>query len=156
MKNEEDKISLNNNINKNILNCIMSYNSNSNNDFKKISGSNYIINTSGSQPIIIFKKISKSLTQAFPNNKQSKPIKNNYVSDGGIKKKISKYKSFSSNPNLINPSVINVLGNNNNKIEKAENNNNRLEKEPKTTRNINKKLFVNLSALISTRKINYR
>ena len=74
MKNEEDKI-LNNNINKNILNCIMSYNSNSNNDFKKISGSNYIINTSGSQPIIIFKKISKSLTQAFPNNKQSKPIR---------------------------------------------------------------------------------
>ena len=70
-------------------------------------------------------------------------LKNNYVSDGGIKKKISKYKSFSSNPNLINPSAINVLRNNNNKIEKAENNNNRIEKEPKTTRNINKKLFVN-------------
>ena len=129
MKNED--ISANNNSNKNVLNSLITYNSYTTADFKKINSSNNIINTSGSQPIVIFKKISKSLTQTFPNHKSNQPLKNNYVCDGGLTKKIGKYKSFTSNNNQVNQTSANILKNN--KILKA----------PKTMRNINKKLLVN-------------
>ena len=56
MKNEE--IPKNTNLNKKILNSLKSYNSYTSSDFTKINSSNNIINTSGSQPIVIFKKIS--------------------------------------------------------------------------------------------------
>ena len=132
MKNEEQIISINNNPNKNILNSLIKYNSYTSNDFKKINSSNNIINTSGSQPIVIYKKISKSLTQTFPDYKSNQAIKNNnYVSDGGLKKKLSKYKSYTSNNNQINPSYINIKKNNKN------------IKDQKTMRNINKKLNIN-------------
>ena len=137
MKNEE--ITTNNNSNKNILNSLVTYNSYNTNDFKKINSSNNIINTSGSQPIVIFKKISKSLTQTFPNHKPNQPLKNNYVSDGGLKKKIGKFKSFSSYTNQGNKTSGNILKNN--KVLKA----------PKTMRNINKNLIVNKKE-INTKK----
>ena len=132
MKNEEQKTSTSNNPNKNILNSLIKYNSYTSNDFKKINSSNNIINTSGSQPIVIFKKISKSLTQTFPNYKSNQPLKNNnYVSDGGLKKKLSKYKSYTSNINQTNPSYINISKNHKN------------IKDQKTMRNINKKGIIN-------------
>ena len=130
MKNEEEIFLINNNPNKNILNSLISFNSYTSNDFKKINSSNNIINTSGSQPIVIFKKISKSLTQTFPNYKSNQPLKNNYISDGGLKKKINKYKSFISNPNQQNP--MNAHLSKNNKYAKG----------PKTMRNINKRLII--------------
>ena len=72
MKTEEEIVILKNNIkNKISLNQLISINHNSN-DFKKINSSVNIINTSGSQPIVIFKKISKSLTQPFTINKKQK------------------------------------------------------------------------------------
>ena len=128
MKNEN--ISTNNNSNKNILNSLITYNSYSTTDFQKINSSNNIINTSGSQPVVIFKKISKSLTQTFPSHKSNQPLNNNYASDGGLKRKIGKYKSFSSNRNQANQTSGNIFKSN--KILKA----------PKTMRNINKKLLV--------------
>ena len=132
MKNEEEIILINNNkANKNILNSLMSYDSYNSNDFKKINASNNIINTSGSQPIVIFKKISKSLTQTFPNHKSKQPLKNNYISDGGLKKKINKYKSFISNPIQTNPISSNLPKNS------------KYAKGAKTMRNINKKLIIN-------------
>ena len=75
MKTEEEIILLINNIqNKIASNQIISFNHNTN-DFKKINSSVNIINTSGSQPIVIFKKISKSLTQPFNLTKKQKPSK---------------------------------------------------------------------------------
>ena len=130
MKNEEEKVSSNNS-NKNILNSLISYNSYTSNDFKKINSSNNIINTSGSQPIVIFKKIGKSLTQTFHNYKPNHQLKNNYVSDGGLRKKIGKYKSFLSNQNQANLIYSNISKNKN------------FDKGPKTVRNINKKLIIN-------------
>ena len=129
MKNDEES-STNNNLNKNILNSLITYNSFTNIDFKKINSSNNIINTTGSQPIVIFKKISKSFAQTFPSHKINQPIKNNYISDGGLKKKLGKYKSFTSNPNQSNQTNANISKNN--KILKA----------PKTMRNLNKKFLV--------------
>ena len=131
MKNEEEIILINNMTNKNILNSLISYNSYNSNDLKKINASNNIINTSGSQPIVIFKKISKSLTQTFPNHKSKQPLKNNYISDGGLKKKINKYKSFISNPTQTNPMNSNLQKNN------------KYTKGAKTMRNLNKKLIIN-------------
>ena len=130
MKNEEEKVSTNNS-NKNILNSLISYNSYTSNDFKKINSSNNIINTSGSQPIVIFKKIGKSLTQTFHNYKPNHQLKNNYISDGGLRKKIGKYKSFLSNQNQANLIYSNISKNKN------------FDKGPKTVRNINKKLIIN-------------
>ena len=129
MKNEEENIPTNNNLNKKILNSLISYNSYTSNDFKKINSSNNIINTSGFQPIIIFKKISKSLTQTFLNHKSNQPSKNNYISDGGLRKKLSKYKSFLSNPNQENPSTTYISKNN------------KIVKGSKTTRNVHKKIL---------------
>ena len=129
MKNEEEKVSTNNNTNVNLLNSLISYNSYTSNDFKKINSSNNIINTSGSQPIIIFKKISKSLTQICHNYKSNQQAKNNYVSDGGLRKKLGKYKSFLSNQ--VNPVNSNIAQNKN------------FEESPKTMRSINKKVLVN-------------
>ena len=97
MKTEEEIVILKNNIkNKISLNQLLSINHNSN-DFKKINSSVNIINTSGSQPIVIFKKISKSLTQPFTINKKQKTTK---ASDNIIHtKKLNKYKSVISFPN---------------------------------------------------------
>ena len=150
MKNEEDIISSNNNSNKNILSSLTSYNSFSNKDFQKINSSNNIINTTGSHPIVIFKKISKSLTQTFINKNQNKekkskkdkdekednkeninPSKNNYSNNDELTKRINKYKSALSNPNQIYPTSGNISKNN------------KVSKGAKTMRNINKKLIVN-------------
>ena len=150
MKNEEDIISSNNNSNKNIISSLTTYNSFSNKDFQKINSSNNIINTTGSHPIVIFKKISKSLTQTFINKKQNKekkskkdkeekddnkenlhPSKNNYSNNDELMKRVNKYKSVLSNPNQIYPTSGNISKNN------------KLSKGSKTMRNINKKLIVN-------------
>ena len=56
MKTEEGNILTNSNKNKLSLNPIITYNHNCN-EFKRINSSINIINTSGSQPIVIFKKI---------------------------------------------------------------------------------------------------
>ena len=142
MKNE-DEINPKDNQNKGIINSLITYNSYNSNDFKKIISSNNIVNTSGSQPIVIFKKISKSLTQIFPNKKLNKPnnvnknkisninnnqssINKNYISDGGLRKKLNKYKSV--NPN------------------EGNNHRNKIKKGSKTMRNVNKKLIVNKKA----------
>lgn len=144
MKNEEEIILTNTNLNKKKLNSLISYNSLTSNDFKKINSSNNIINTSGSQPIVIFKKISKSLTQTFVNHKSNQPLKNNYISDGGLVQKICKYKSFLSNQNHENPLSTNISKNN------------KIIKGSKTTRNMNKKIlpFKNGKSSKSNPKIN--
>ena len=86
MKNEDGINSYKENQNKVIINSLITYNSYNSNDFKKIISSNNIVNTSGSQPIVIFKKISKSLTQIFPNKKLNKP---NNVNKNNINNKQS-------------------------------------------------------------------
>ena len=122
MKTEEEIVILKNNIkNKISLNQLISINHNSN-DFKKINSSVNIINTSGSQPIVIFKKISKSLTQPFTINKKQKTTK---ASDNIIHtKKLNKYKSVISFPNQ-NTHIIK---------------NNKNNKNIKTIRTLNKKV----------------
>ena len=122
MKTEEEIVILKNNIkNKISLNQLISINHNSN-DFKKINSSVNIINTSGSQPIVIFKKISKSLTQPFTINKKQKTTK---ASDNIIHtKKLNKYKSVISFPNQ-NTHIIK---------------NNKSNKNIKTIRTLNKKV----------------
>ena len=122
MKTEEEIVILKNNIkNKISLNQLISINHNSN-DFKKINSSVNIINTSGSQPIVIFKKISKSLTQPFTINKKQKTTK---ASDNIIHtKKLNKYKSVISFPNQN----TNIIKNNKN------------NKNIKTIRTLNKKV----------------
>ena len=127
MKTEEEIILLINNIqNKIALNQIISFNHNTN-DFKKINSSVNIINTSGSQPIVIFKKISKSLTQPFNLTKKQKPSKavDNIIHN----KKLNKYKSVLSFPNQqqISNSNANIIKNNKN------------SKNIKTLRTLNKK-----------------
>ena len=150
MKNEEDIISSNNNSNKNIISSLTTYNSFSNKDFQKINSSNNIINTTGSHPIVIFKKISKSLTQTFINknkNKEKKtkkdkeekednkenlhPSKNNYSNNDELMKRVNKYKSVLSNPHQVYPTSGNISKNN------------KISKGSKTMRNVNKKLIVN-------------
>ena len=93
MKTEEENILTNDNQNKLSLNPIISYNHNYN-ELKKINSSINIINTSGSQPIVIFKKISKSLTHPLNITKIKKS--NNKVNDNIIRKKMDKYKSILS------------------------------------------------------------
>ena len=135
MKNEDEINSYKDNQNKDNINSLITYNSYNSNDFKKIISSNNIVNTSGSQPIVIFKKISKSLTQIFPNKKLNKQgninksninnnqssINKNYISDGGLRKKLNKYKS-------VNPNEGNIYKN-------------KIKKGSKTMRNVNKKLI---------------
>ena len=96
MKDKEEIILTDNNQNKNLLNSLISYNNNKNN-FNKINSSNIIINTSGSHPIINFKKILNSFAPTFVNNKkkkENKPLKQNYINDDSLKKKINNYNSF--------------------------------------------------------------
>ena len=137
MKNEDEINPYKDNQNKDIINSLITYNSYNSNDFKKIISSNNIVNTSGSQPIVIFKKISKSLTQIFPNKKLNKTnnvnknninnkqssMNKNYISDGGLMKKLNKYKS-------VNPNEVNMYKN-------------KIKKGSKTMRNVNKKLIEN-------------
>ena len=133
MKTEEEIVILKNNIkNKISLNQLISINHNSN-DFKKINSSVNIINTSGSQPIVIFKKISKSLTQPFTINKKQKTTK---ASDNIIHtKKLNKYKSVISFPNQ-NTHIIK---------------NNKNNKNIKTIRTLNKKVTENKKAKDQTK-----
>ena len=121
MKTEEETILNNNNKNKISLNPIISYNHNCN-EFKKINSSVNIINTSGSQPKVIFKKISKSLAI-------NKILKNSKPNDNLQIKKLNKYKSVLSFPNQ------NQISNGNTHIIK----NNKNSKNIKTMRTINKK-----------------
>ena len=134
---KEDEINLyKDNQNKDIINSLIAYNSYNTNDFKKIiSSKKNIVNTSGSQPIVIFKKISKSFTQIFPNKKLNKEnnvnkgninnnqssINKNYISDGGLKEKLNKYK-------FVNPNEGNM-------------HKNKIKKGSKTMRNANTKLI---------------
>ena len=131
MKTEEEIVILtNNNKNKISLNQIISLNHNIN-DFKKINSSVNIINTSGSQPIVIFKKISKSLTQPFTINKKQKTTK---AADNIIhNKKLNKYKSVISFPNQQQ------ISNSNTHIIKTNKN----TKNIKTLRALNKKVTDN-------------
>lgn len=134
----------------NIISSLTTYNSFSNKDFQKINSSNNIINTTGSHPIVIFKKISKSLTQTFINKNQNKekkskkekeekednkenlhPSKNNYSNNDELMKRVNKYKSVLSNPHQVYPTSGNISKNN------------KISKGSKTMRNINKKLIVN-------------
>ena len=121
MKTEEENILTKDNKNKISLNPIISYNHNCN-EFKKINSSVNIINTSGSQPKVIFKKISKSLAI-------NKIQKNSKPNNNPPTKKLNKYKSFLSFPNQ------NQISNTNADIIK----NNKNSKNIKTMRTINKK-----------------
>ena len=78
------------------------------------------INTFGSQPIVIYKKIKRSPSPINPpklNNKKGKKssttsrekiqkntLKNNYVCDGGLQQKINKYKNKLMNNHFHSPS----------------------------------------------------
>ena len=126
MKTEEGNILTNSNKNKLSLNPIITYNHNCN-EFKRINSSINIINTSGSQPIVIFKKISKSLIHPFTLNKIQK--NDTKISDNILKKKINKYKSELSFPNQ-------QASNTNTHIIK----NNKNYKNIKTMRTVNKKI----------------
>ena len=116
MKTEEQKNLTNSNQNKLGLNPIISYNHNCN-ELKKINSSVNIINTSGSQPIVIFKKISKSLIHPFALNKIQK--NKNKISDNTLRKKLDKYKSILSLPN-----------------QQVSNANTHIIKNPKNSKNI--------------------
>ena len=121
MKTEEGNNLINCDKNKLSLNPIISFNQKCN-DFKKINSSVNIINTSGSQAIVIFKKISKS----FKINKfQTNNIK---INDNSLRKKTNQYKSVLSfqNQQHININTHNIK-------------NNKTTKNIKTMRAINKK-----------------
>ena len=123
MKTEEGNNLINGIKNKLSLNPIISLEQKCN-DLKKIDSSVNIINTSGSQAIVIFKKISKS----FKINKSKKnDIK---ISDNSLRKKINQYKSLLSFPNqhLTNPNT-HIIKNNKN------------SKNIKTMRGVNKKII---------------
>ena len=128
MKTEEELFLINKRKDNNINNPIISYN-NKINDFKKINSSVNVINTLGSQPIVIYKKISKSLTQPFGTKKIQK---NNKPNELALRKKLNKYKSVLSFPNQQYPSNANTH------IIKTNKN----TKNIKTVRNVNKKLDI--------------
>jgi len=126
MKTEEGNLLTNSTKNKLSLNPIITYNNNCN-DFKRINSSINIINTSGSQPIVIFKKISKSLIHPFTLNKIQK--NDTKISGNTLRKKINKYKSELSFPNQQGSNVnTHIIKNNTN------------FKNIKTMRTINKKI----------------
>ena len=126
MKTEEGNLLTNSTKNKLSLNPIITYNNNCN-DFKRINSSINIINTSGSQPIVIFKKISKSLIHPFTLNKIQK--NDTKISGNTLRKKINKYKSELSFPNQqVSNANTHIIKNNTN------------FKNIKTMRAINKKI----------------
>ena len=130
MKTEEELFLINKRKDNHINNPILSYN-NKKNDFKKINSSVSVINTLGSQPIVIYKKISKSLTQSFGTKNLQK---NNNPNELALRKKLNKYKykSVLSFPNQQNPSNANthIIKNNKN------------TKNIKIVQNVNKKLDI--------------
>ena len=144
MKTEEENILTNSNNNKLSINPIISYNNNCN-EFKKINSSVNIINTSGTQPIVIFKKISKSLTQPFNMNKIKK--NNNKVNENNLRKKINKYKSVLSFPNQqLSSANTHIIKNNKNSknirtVRTTNKKNLEKQKKEKTTKDKEKKLF---------------
>ena len=75
------------------------------NNFKKIN-SLFPANTSGKQPIIIYKKemASHTIKTSSNNNNTISSNKNTYISDGGLKKKLEKYHHGHSRsiPNHLN------------------------------------------------------
>ena len=99
-------------------------NSKANNNFQKITGSGSI-NTSGSNPIVVFKKNSIKKGQGDITQLNSKNIaqksKNEYISDGGLSKKIQKF-----NNNIQNNNAHNIYFNNyiNEKNQQLPNNKN--------------------------------
>ena len=102
--------------------------SNKNNNFQKITGSGSI-NTSGSNPIIVFKKNS-SKKNSFEYNqmnpkKNSQKSKNEYISDGGLSQKLQKYNTNTVNNNANN-NMNNIYFNNfiNEKNQQYPNNKN--------------------------------
>ena len=157
MKTEEEIVILKNNIkNKISLNQIISINHNSN-DFKKINSSVNIINTSGAQPIVIFKKISKSLTQPFNINKKQKTTK---TSDNIIhNKKLNKYKSAISFPNQNTHIIKNNKNNKNIKtlrtLNKKVTDNKNLKEQTKSKEKLNTHIYkinhINNNKYINTR-----
>ena len=79
-------------------------------NFKKVTGFG-IIGTSGLSPVIIYKKNSKE-TSKLEKFKIKRQIKNaNYISDGGLKKKLEKYNTglaFNS-PHISFPQTSNNI-----------------------------------------------
>ena len=66
-------------------------------DFKKISENN-IVNTSGEQPLLLYKKKDNKISHSFDYKMTKKNSdKNIYISDGGLKLKNEKYKTSYSN-----------------------------------------------------------
>ena len=115
-------------------------NSKVNNNFQKITGSGSI-NTSGSNPIVVFKKtsIKKStgdITPVYSKNTIQKS-KNEYISDGGLSKKIHKF----NNNNNSNSNINNIYFNNyiNEKNQQLPNNKNIKNNSENTNSNNNTK-----------------
>ena len=119
MKNNKNEFNDNKNRStKNLLNSYILNNYNFDNELAKTNSSN-IINITGIDPIILFKKTSKknsinmkNINNYFPTN----IIKNNnYICDVEIKKKLDKFKLYSSNisspTNLTSPTFLKNLKN---------------------------------------------
>ena len=103
-----------------------------NSNFKKVTGSGNI-NTSGSTPIVMFKKSSTKKNNNSANDLNqinSKSINNNqkneYISDGGLSKKLQKNNNNNININNINNNMNNIYFNNyiNEKSQQYPNNKN--------------------------------
>ena len=89
-----------------------------NKDFQKITGSGSI-NTSGSTPIVVFKKTSTKKSNIEFNQINSKNTshksKNEYICDGGLSQKLQKYNNnINTNNNNININNNNINYNMNN------------------------------------------
>ena len=108
---------------KNLLNSYILNNYNIANELTKINSSNNI-NTSGTHPIIIFKKISKNNSTNTKNTNNPLPTnmvkKNNYLCDGGLKKKLDKFKlclpNTTSPTNSTSPTFLKNLKHNSKNI----------------------------------------
>ena len=104
-------------------------------NFQKITGSGSI-NTSGSQPIVVYKKnTNKKIPSEIMTNSIPKP-KNEYISDGGLNQKLQKYNNNSNN-NLNNVYFNNFI---NEKSPQIPNNKNTKNNDNIQNTNITKKL----------------
>ncbi len=105
----------------------------SNTNFTKITSVGNI-NTSGNQPIVVFKKNSTKKCKSDLNNIQKQ--KNEYISDGGLNQKIQKYNININNNNVYDLNNINnIYFNNfinvkNQNIPNNKNKNNNCDSKP--------------------------
>ena len=104
-------------------------------NFQKITGSGSI-NTSGSQPIVVYKKnTNKKIPSEIMTKSIPKP-KNEYISDGGLNQKLQKYNNNSNN-NLNNVYFNNFI---NEKSPQIPNNKKTKNNDNIQNTNITKKL----------------